>query len=92
MTTPRTWRLLSGRPQMALMAAGIPDLNLFLAMALAELRLPASLTRSVLAAGVLDFVEGVAPTDPNDWWSAGARRPGGLARARRGLRCGCRRR
>ena len=69
MTTPRTWRLLSGRPQMAFMAAGIPDLNLFLATALAELRLPASLMRSVLAPAILDFVEGVAPTDPNDLWS-----------------------
>jgi hypothetical protein len=69
MTTPRTWRLLSGRPQMAFMASGIPDLNLFLAAALAELRLPASLTRSVLGPAILDFVEAVAPTDPNDFWS-----------------------
>jgi hypothetical protein len=69
MRTPRTWRLLSGRPQMAFMASGIPDLNLFLATALAELRLPASLMGSVLAPAILDFVEAVSPTDPNDFWS-----------------------
>jgi hypothetical protein len=69
LTLPRTWRLLSGRPQMALMASGIPDLNLYIASVLGELGLPAALTRAVLEAAVLDFVEGVAPTDPNDWWS-----------------------
>ena len=69
LTLPRTWRLLSGRPQMAFMASGIPDLNLHIAATLADLRLPASLTRHALAAAVLDFVEEVGPTDPNDWWS-----------------------
>ena len=66
---PHTWRLLSGRPQMAFMASGVPDLNLRIAAELAELGLPAALARYALAAAVLDFIEGVAPTDPNDWWT-----------------------
>jgi hypothetical protein len=69
MTSPRAWHLLSGRPQMAFLAAGIPDLNLHIALTLAELQLPASLARAVLGAAVLDFIEGVALSDPNDWWS-----------------------
>jgi hypothetical protein len=69
LTAPRAWRLLSGRPQMAFMAAGIPDLNLHIALALADLRMPANLAPAVLSAAVLDFIEGVGPTDPNDWWS-----------------------
>jgi hypothetical protein len=68
-TSPHEWRLLSGRPQLAFMATGIPDLNLHVATVLAELGLPAGLARFVLGAAVLDFVEGVGPTDPNDWWS-----------------------
>jgi len=69
MTSPQTWRLLSGRPQMAFMAAGIPDLNLYVAIVLAEMRLPAALARTVLAAAALDFTEDVGPSDPNDWWT-----------------------
>jgi hypothetical protein len=69
LASPRQWRLLSGRPQLAFMASGIPDLNLHIAQALADLRLPATLARAVLSAAVLDFIEGVAPTDPNDWWT-----------------------
>jgi hypothetical protein len=68
-TSPRTWRLLSGRPQMAFVAAGIADLNLYIASMLAELQLPAPLAKAVLGSAVLDFIEGVAPTDSNDWWS-----------------------
>jgi hypothetical protein len=67
--TPHNWRLLSGRPQMAFMAAAMPDLQLFIAMKLKELKLPAALARTVLQAAVLDYVEEVSPTDPNDWWT-----------------------
>lgn len=67
--SPRSWRLLSGRPQLGLMASGIADLNLHVALMLGELRLPAALARSVLSAAVLEFVEEVGPRDPNDWWS-----------------------
>ena len=55
---------------MAFMASGIPDLNLFLAMALAELapagvawRVPCWARRSSTS------WRRVAPTDPNDFWS-----------------------
>ncbi len=69
LVSPQSWRLLSGRPQMAFMAAAIPDLHLFIAMKLHELKLPAALARTILQAAVLDFVEEVAPADPNDWWT-----------------------
>ena len=38
-------------------------------MTLNELGLPAALARSVLSAAVLDFIEVVAPKDPDDWWT-----------------------
>jgi hypothetical protein len=69
MSLPSVWHLLSGRPQMAFMASGMGDLNLFIAMKLSELRLPAALARTILQAAMLDFIEGVTPTDPNDWWT-----------------------
>jgi len=67
--TPHLWRLLSGRPQMPIMAASMPDLQLFVAAKLKELNLPAALARTILQAAVLDYVEEVTPTDPNDWWT-----------------------
>jgi hypothetical protein len=54
---------------MAFMAAAVPDLNLHVAATLEDLKLPAALTRFALSAAALDFIEGVAPTDPNDWWT-----------------------
>jgi hypothetical protein len=69
MASPHSWRLMSGRPQMAFMAAGIPDLNLYVASVLGEMHLPAALAKSVLGAAALDFVEEVGPSDPNDWWT-----------------------
>ena len=66
---PQTWRLLSGRPQTAPIAAGVADLNLQVALTLNELGLPAALARSVLSAAALDFIEVVAPKDPDDWWT-----------------------
>jgi len=66
---PQTWRLLSGRPQTAPIAAGVADLNLHVALTLNELGLPAALARSVLSAAALDFIEVVAPKDPDDWWT-----------------------
>ena len=69
MTFPWSWHLLAGRSQLALGASSSPDLNLQIALMLAEMGLPAVLAKSVLAAAVQDFVEDVAPTDPVDWWS-----------------------
>jgi hypothetical protein len=81
LTTPRRWRLLSGRPQLAFMAFGVADLNLHIAEMLGAMRLPAALERHVLLAAVLDFTEEVAPTDYNDWWSL-ARFAQGISRER----------
>jgi len=66
---PRYWRLLSGRPQIALMASAMADLNLHVAITLRELGVPAALAHPVLAAAVQDFIEQAPPTDANDWWS-----------------------
>jgi hypothetical protein len=62
-----SWSLLAGRPQMALMASFVADLNLRVAVALDELRLPASLARPVLGAAVQDFIYDASPSDPGDW-------------------------
>ena len=64
---PRLWRLLSGRPQLGLMAAAVPDLNLHVAMMLRELRLPAAVAKVILEAATQDFIDEVRPTDFNDW-------------------------
>jgi hypothetical protein len=66
---PARWRLFSGKPQLGLMAASMPDLNLQVALVLRELGVPVALTRSVLSAAVLEFVEDVNLTDVNDWRS-----------------------
>ena len=81
MTFPWSWRLLAGRSQLALGASSSPDLNLQIATMMAEMRLPAVLAKSVLAAAVQDFVDDVSPTDPVDWWSL-SRAATGLARER----------
>ncbi len=61
------WRLSSGRPQLGLMAATIPDLNLHVAIMLRDLQLPAAIAKAVLTAAVQDFIDEVRPTDFNDW-------------------------
>lgn len=74
---PAMWPLLIGRPQLSLAAASVSDLNIRIAVALSELRLPAQLAKPVLAAAIQDFIEDAAPLDGGDWW--------GLARAARTL-------
>jgi hypothetical protein len=69
MPSPQSWRLLSGRPQVAAMAAGIADLNLYVAIVLGEMHLPAALAKRVLSAAVLDFTDEVGPSDPDDLWT-----------------------
>jgi hypothetical protein len=64
---PRLWRLLSGRPQLGLMATTVPDLNLHVAIMLGELRLPAAVAKVILEAATQDFIDEVRPTDFNDW-------------------------
>jgi hypothetical protein len=68
-TFPWRWRLLTGRSQLALAASAVPDLNLQVAVRLAELELPATLAKPVLSAAVQDFLDEVTPTDAFDWWS-----------------------
>jgi hypothetical protein len=63
---PRWWAL-TGRPQLGLIAAGMPDLTLHIATRLKELQMPAALARVVLSAAMQDFIDEVQPTDDADW-------------------------
>lgn len=65
--TPRTWRILSGRTQLAMMAATNVEMTLEMARRLSVLRLPAALLPSVLATAMQDFVDQVEPADANDF-------------------------
>jgi hypothetical protein len=68
LVAPALWPLLSGRPQVTLLATSIPDLHIRVALALDALGLPAPLARPVLAAAVQEFIEDVNPRDSHDWW------------------------
>jgi hypothetical protein len=59
--------VLSGRPQLGLLATQVADINLRIAERLGALGLPASLARGVLAAAVQDFVDQARPIHPSDW-------------------------
>jgi hypothetical protein len=63
------WHLRAGRPPLGLLSTVVADLNLHVALALDELRLPAALGQDVLRAAAQDFVDEVRPTDPDDWLS-----------------------
>ena len=63
---PRTWRILAGRPQLAMMAASTVEMNLEMAQRLAALRLPAALLPSVLATAMQDSWTRRNTADPND--------------------------
>ena len=63
---PTAWRILSGRTQMAMMAATTVEMNLEMAERLAALRLPAALLPSLLATAMQDFVDQAEPADAND--------------------------
>lgn len=63
---PRTWRVLAGRTQLAMMAASTVEMNLELAQRFAALRLPAALLPSVLGTAMQDFVDTVDTADAND--------------------------
>jgi hypothetical protein len=69
LVSPSEWPLLDGRPQLGLMASAMSDLNLHVAVTLHDLSIPAGLAQPVLEAAVQEFIESVAPTDPNDWWT-----------------------
>jgi len=64
---PGDWRRWSGLSQAGLPAILVADLPLNVAVVLHNLHLPAVLARAVLAAAMQDFVDGINPTDGNDW-------------------------
>ena len=67
MPTGDRWRTAVGRPALGLMATAVADLNLHVAVTLADLHLPAALARAVLTAAVQDFIDEARPIDANDW-------------------------
>ena len=67
MAPPSQWRLMTGRPQLGLMAETVTDLNLHVAVTLHDLQIPAAVAKAVLTAAVQDFIDEVRPTDFNDW-------------------------
>jgi hypothetical protein len=64
---PGRWILGAGRWPRGTVATHVADLNLRVAVALAELKLPAALARGVLAAAMQDYVDRVKPSYPDDW-------------------------
>ena len=64
---PGRWPLIVGRPQLGITGTGVADVNLFVAVRLKELNLPAPLARVVLAAAMQDVIDDVRPTDDADW-------------------------
>jgi hypothetical protein len=66
---PGAWPVLTGRPQLGLAAAVLPDLSFRVAIVLKDLDLPAALAPVVLAAAMQDFIDEARPTDDSDWLS-----------------------
>jgi hypothetical protein len=64
---PNEWRRWWGLSQVGLPAILVADLPLNVALVLHNLHLPAVLAKPVLAAAMQDFVDGINPTDGNDW-------------------------
>ena len=67
LAAPPLWTVLIGRLQPGLLVAAVADVNLHVAVALAEMQLPAALARSLLALAVQDFVDGVQIVHIDDW-------------------------
>jgi hypothetical protein len=67
MPAPNVWRLLTGRPQVGVLASAVPDVILHVAQGLQQLELPAGLARSVLSTAMQQYVDTVRPNDGNDW-------------------------
>jgi hypothetical protein len=59
--------LVIGRWPQGTVATEVADLNLRVAVALADLKLPAALAKGVLAAAMQDYVDHVKPLHPDDW-------------------------
>jgi hypothetical protein len=67
--SPRSWRLVDGRPQFAMMAATMGDFNLAVALMLRELNLPSPLAKPILAVAMQDFIDELNPSSAIDWWT-----------------------
>jgi hypothetical protein len=67
LSAPASWQSWWGLSQIGLPATLVSDLPLRVAVVLHNLQLPAVLAKPVLAAAMQDFVDGVNPTDGNDW-------------------------
>ena len=67
LTPPGRWILSAGRWPRGTVATHVADLNLRVAVALADLKLPAPLARGVLASAMQDYVDRVKPLYPDDW-------------------------
>ena len=67
LSPPGRWWVLTGRPQLGVVASAMPDLNLHVAARLKELRVPSALMRVVVSAAMQDFLDEVQPTDDSDW-------------------------
>jgi hypothetical protein len=67
LTAPGLWTAFVGRSEPRLLTATVSDLNLHIAVALAEMRLPAALAKSVLAIAVQDFVDRAPMLHLDDW-------------------------
>jgi hypothetical protein len=66
-TVPGLWTALVGRPQPGLLVVTVADLNLRVAAALAEMRLPAALAKWVLSFAVQDFIDRASLLHADDW-------------------------
>lgn len=78
MPQPTDWETLTGRTAAGLIATLGADVNLRIAAALAERRLPAALMPGVLAFAMQDVLDAAAPAFFDDWpafWQAAAALP-----------------
>jgi hypothetical protein len=61
------WQIFTGQLNTGVLPARIADLNLRIAEMSAELKVPAVLSRGILAAAVEDYLDDVQPSDYDDW-------------------------
>jgi len=67
LTEPGLWTALVGRPEPRLLIATVADLNLHVAVALSEMRVPAALAKPVLEFAVRYFVDRAPSPHLDDW-------------------------
>lgn len=62
-----SWRLTLGRPDTGQTAARVAELNLRVAMLMADLQVPATLFPDLMALATQDYVDSVPAVHPDDW-------------------------